>query len=365
MTFARAAMIAVTLACARFAFAGSPLTDLSTTLGLKASVYSINDAGVMVGMQQLDGGKNDDHRAMFWAPGEPARALGLLGRRTRAESIAHRVNNRNVVVGVADADGCPRAFVFTPNSGIRDLGTLGGGYSTANDVNDAGEVVGWASGDQGRFPFRWRGRGEIERLETPAVNGEGSANGINARGDIVGGFELPERPGKRRAFLCRANRSPQHLGTLGGTESEAGKINDSGVFVGHSDLRGDAEHHAFRGNVADGKLIDLGVLPGDTRSAAFAINNAKVIVGASGRGRPDDMIGRRAVAWLPNGQLVDLTAWLRKTDPPTGKRWRLGTPAAINSSNHVVGYGYFDADGDGKFESPRPFLLDVSDLVKR
>jgi len=51
-------------------------------------------------------------------------------------------------------------FVFgkKPRKTMQDLGTFGGNYGNANAINEAGEVVGWASnaGDQALFAFLWQ-----------------------------------------------------------------------------------------------------------------------------------------------------------------------------------------------------------------
>ena len=68
------------------------------------------------------------------------------------------INNHDQVVGEADAaDGSPHAFLWSPGSGMRDLGTLGGFGSHAFAVNDAGEVVGFADPTSNQLrAFRWR-----------------------------------------------------------------------------------------------------------------------------------------------------------------------------------------------------------------
>jgi probable HAF family extracellular repeat protein len=47
---------------------------------------------------------------------------------------------------------------------MRDLGTLGGTFSTATDINDSGVVVGWSDARSGDLhAFRWR-NGRMEDL---------------------------------------------------------------------------------------------------------------------------------------------------------------------------------------------------------
>jgi probable HAF family extracellular repeat protein len=67
------------------------------------------------------------------------------------------------------------------------------------------------------------------------------------------------------------------LGTLGGANSSAFDINDSGQVVGSSDTSSGQSHAFF---YSGEKMIDLGTLGGGHR-AAYGIDNSGPIVGCS------------------------------------------------------------------------------------
>jgi probable HAF family extracellular repeat protein len=68
---------------------------------------------------------------------------------------------------------------------LTDLGTLGGGYSVAYDINSLGQVVGYSDTASGTpHAFFWED-GEMTDLGTQVFNGS-EANGINSRGQVVG-----------------------------------------------------------------------------------------------------------------------------------------------------------------------------------
>ena len=70
------------------------------------------------------------------------------------------------------------------------------------------------------------------------------------------------------------------LGTLGGTDSDAYAVSDTGVVVGRSSTPGDAASHAFVWTPSGG-MVDLVPLPGYTDSVAYLVNSTGAVVGSS------------------------------------------------------------------------------------
>jgi probable HAF family extracellular repeat protein len=68
------------------------------------------------------------------------------------------------------------------------------------------------------------------------------------------------------------------LGTLGGNDSKAYGIDDSGQVVGGA-YTASGDEHAFL--YCGGKMIDLDTLPGGSTSSAYGISNNGQVVGYS------------------------------------------------------------------------------------
>jgi probable HAF family extracellular repeat protein len=117
-----------------------------------------------------------------------------------------------------------------------NLGSLGGFYSVARDVNETDMVVGTSAVAPG----------------SPAVH----------------------------AFLWTTAAGMRDLGTLGGTDSEAYAVSDTGQVVGRSSTPGDAASHAFVWTASSG-MVDLVPLAGYTDSVAYLINSTGAVVGSS------------------------------------------------------------------------------------
>jgi probable HAF family extracellular repeat protein len=77
------------------------------------------------------------------------------------------------------------AFIWSENGGMTGLGTLGGDWSTAWDVNDHGLTVGYSSSAPGKsHAFFWDK--ELGMVELPSFGGNSLARAVNNEGQVVG-----------------------------------------------------------------------------------------------------------------------------------------------------------------------------------
>jgi probable HAF family extracellular repeat protein len=127
-----------------------------------------------------------------------------------------------------------RAQMSSPSYTVTDLGTLGGAQSQAFGISACGRVVGdsWPSNSTSNHPFIW------------------------------------------------SNGQLTDLGTLGGGTGTALSLNGLSFVVGSS-TTATGDTHAFIWPDNNGKITDIGALPGDNLSFASAINDGGQVVGGS------------------------------------------------------------------------------------
>jgi probable HAF family extracellular repeat protein len=196
-------------------------------------------------------------------------------------------------------------------------------------INAAGEVSWWqAMPDQTLHAFTWNA-GSAHDVGAPIGYLSSMSSSLNAHGDMAGwavnGRNLVDSLATTHAFLYSRSRITD-LSTLGGRDSKAMCINDSGEVVGWSKVS-ELSIHAFR--YRRGKLEDLGTLPGGTYSAATAINAGGLIVGTAETA--NHLV--HAVIWTNHG-IVDLGTL------PEGMRSRA---LAVNDRGDVAGFS--EAEG--------------------
>jgi probable HAF family extracellular repeat protein len=188
------------------------MRDLGTVQGgtnTPGRAWDVNDRGDVVGVSRVVGSTS---QATMWpgpnrgSTGAPT-GLGSLGDGQRfSEAVA--VNNQRWVVGRSTVQGSTeRAFLWRSDEGMTDLGSLGLNHSQALDVNNRGQVVGYASSFAGApsfgtaAAFLWED-GVMRDLNELIPEGSGwqllAAEGINSSGAITGYGRLN---GEIRSFL--------------------------------------------------------------------------------------------------------------------------------------------------------------------
>jgi len=208
--------------------------------------------------------------------------LGTLGGHY---SYARGINDAGQVVGESGTtvvEGPPsHAFITGPDGvGMTDLGTLGGDYSYAWGINDAGQVVGKAATAAG-YPFHAfiTGPNGVGMTDLGTLGGDYSAaTGINDAGQVIG--TSGTAAGEEHAFITGPNgtgmRDLGTLGTTNGTSSRLVGISDAGQVAGWSIT--DAGWRAFITGPDGVGRTDLGTLGGDY-SVATGINDAGQVIG--------------------------------------------------------------------------------------
>ena len=203
--------------------------------------------------------------------------LGTLGG---LSAQANDMNEAGQITGYAtNSSNWTRAFRWDDGH-MTDLGTLGGSAGVGLGINGLGDVVGYSNKVPGGASVAtlWRDGAVINMTPDLAAGQGSSARAINDSGQAVVQISYGDGDGFRWE---NGVRTP--LGDLGGGFGNSPQdINNAGQIVGSASAVTEfgPRGHAFLWN---GAMIDLGVLPGDEDSGASAINSYGVIVGSSGR----------------------------------------------------------------------------------
>lgn len=271
-------------------------------------------------------------------------------------SRAKAINNNGVLIGDAEPfDGVPgvrsqHGYKRFPDGTVVDLGSWPGSETSwAEDINDAGFVVGFTTGvgtEPGRA-VRWDPSGQITDVGLPGVASR--AYGINEAGVIVGdarvggqnvaivfdpavghAVQLPSAPGlSGYTGAHRINDLGQVLGSIGQTsvlwDLTTGTVTDLEQLTGLQDVRDITNSGALLGGDATGIAI---VPPGTNSpvhifdgSGAIDMNEDLTVVG-----RVFDVGTVRAFRWSPESGF----GWINSPAP-----WTEAT--AVNDHDQIVG----------------------------
>jgi probable HAF family extracellular repeat protein len=273
--------------------------------------FGINSTSMIVGDAFPVGPMEPRSHATLWKDGIPM-DLGVLPG--QVYSRANGINAMGQVVGYSglQRDSTEsRAFVWSGQTGMIDIGTLGGAYAQAYAINDAGYITG-ASQTQGMGPI----------LTTHAFI-----------------YQVPTPPFRRYHQMV-------DLGALAGLSSYGMAINSYNHVVGYSTIATNDERvHAF---LHDGKkMIDLGSLGGPGNrwgsdlSVALGVNKYDQVVGYTYLPVVGEMpIQQVAFLWNRasdgSGQMVNLNTLLYRES----KDYLLFSATAINDKGQIAATAY-------------------------
>ena len=238
--------------------------------------HALNDNGMVVG--QSYNTSTTQLESVIWNNGV-IQSLGVSG-------IARGVNNSGIVVGETGSGSLvtPDGYAYSWNStdGITNLGTLGGTYSGAFDINESGVITGhsWIPGEgvlaSHGFVYKDGVMSDLGTISEPL--GYARGEGINDAGEIVGraSVSLFGNSDKFLTYWEADGTLNQYIGP--GTYSTGVQINNNGLIVGSA-------RTATGGNTIfasawdlDGNITFLDDFGGD-QSKAWSVNDAGVIVG--------------------------------------------------------------------------------------
>jgi probable HAF family extracellular repeat protein len=288
------------------------------------------------------------------SPAIACRDLGTLGG---GYSHAADINDHGEIVGVGTTTADEtHAFLWTPATGMRDLGTLGGSFSAATAINDYGVVVGYSTvvpGDDAYHAFMWTADQGMVDL------GPGQAMAVNDRGQAIGGDA-------HGAVMWIGGSQTIRLVSASGAPTTVGAVNDFSTVIGS------VVNDGFVGTVSGGSIIvgstirdvdprdlnNLGVVTGAIRSSgprAFAWTATAGTValaqlaGFHSSGRAVNDLGHIA-GWSDGSQPGVRAALWRGSDaidlgPLGGLEWNQGMAESVNNRGAVVGGSNTESGG--------------------
>ncbi|MFK7857802.1 MAG: hypothetical protein AB8B64_03205 [Granulosicoccus sp.] len=237
-----------------------------------------------------------------------------------------------------------RAGVWNVQDGSKSIGTLGGFYSVANDINEGGQLVGRSFTHAFRnHAFIWSPGLGIQDLGTLGTHSEAYA--INGFGQVVGITDDPD--GNSRAFSWTVEDGMTGLDLLGAQSGYAFNVDDDGRVTGLLAYDNNRDVHIFSWRADEG-MIDRGSVMGEFSIVQDSTDNGKVV----GQTRFADG-NYRAFLFTPDGATTDLGTL----------GGNFSTTRDVSTSGQVVGFSTTDTGGTHAFSwTAVDGLLDLGTL---
>lgn len=254
--------------------------------------------------------------------------LGILPGATR--SYASGLNDLGQVVGTLYGDRYQRAFLWSQNDGMRDLGFLQSQYpySSASGINNLGQVVGTVDGYfaeyllAGSRPFFWSQDTDMLGLALNSDYKDGFGTAINNLGQVLGNVQGGSTS---ISFVWSEGTGETYLDSSLGDNQYlyANDINDYGQLVGRISNYYPTESRAVLSSI-NGSITEIGTLPARDFSNASLINNVGQVIGTSYNLDSEfNAIDNSTFLWSVTSDMTDIGYYFYPTD--------------INDSGQVVG----------------------------
>jgi probable HAF family extracellular repeat protein len=329
------------------------IVEIPSLGGKQVFIEDINDDGVAVGGETTADGNMHAIRYTDAGGVQDLGALSGFGKHSYASAIA----SDGAIAGHADrADGTSVFFGhrYTATGGRREICTSS---CSVWDLNGRGQAVGLIPG---RDPTVWQAffftpEGGLRTLGTLG-GARSSASGISESGVVVGNAQLEGalKGDLGHAFIYDSRDANARLRDLnavvdaqGWILQSANDVNES-FIVGYG-LRGSGRR-AFRIDLASGKVRDLGTIPGGGNSIGWGVDVYGDVVGWA-----EDATDHNN-AFVYSAGLGGMRRLGDLIDPALG--WQLVQANAVNAHGMIVGWGYHNG-------APRGFKLALPVCVAR
>lgn len=216
---------------------GFEMTLLGTLGDFGSSAFGVNSHGHVVGTSLIS---NQASRAFLWTPESGMVALPTLGGEVLNQARA--INDDGYIAGVSGLPSVDGRFTWHavrwgPDGAVEDLGTLGGCCSHAHAISRLGHVTGIATDATGRQRvFVWTPETGMQPVSLPSDTRGANAWGINDAGQIAGyrATWSPATGHLQHAFLWSPSSGVLDLPATGLSLNSAQDVNNSGIVVGFS-----------------------------------------------------------------------------------------------------------------------------------
>jgi probable HAF family extracellular repeat protein len=217
------------------------MRDLGTLGGLRSVACDINNRDQVVGMSFVNAGepKQEAERAFLWSADD---GMINLGARFESWSRAVAINDHGIVLGWRQRGPFVCGFVWSPERGTTDIIGLNGGGFYPCAINDDGLVVGEGNDTAGRRrAFTWTL--EDSGLRQLAVPDEFHPSDVDAYGNVLG--NVHSRPWQQPGIYDTVSGRYCELPAAYNHQTSVKAINRKGVIIGGASAGSSKHQHSL------------------------------------------------------------------------------------------------------------------------